>query len=96
MDVGSACVNDWCAQIRLLELKHLCVETDSPALPATKGEVNEPAELVTSVRVICDVKGLPAEVVAASTTAVAADLFRPPSSGTAAQSGAKASPTTGK
>ncbi|ANM31335.1 hypothetical protein ABI59_19770 [Acidobacteria bacterium Mor1] len=53
--------------VKRLPLQCLMLETDSPVLGAEPGTRNEPAEVVTSLRTIAELKGLAVEAVAEAT-----------------------------
>lgn len=61
--------------LRHLPLESLLVETDSPVLGPVPRERNEPANLVTAVEAIADIKDLPCEAVVAAVVANARALY---------------------
>lgn len=61
--------------VERLPLSALLLETDSPALPAVKGERNVPANVAVSARLIARIKGVSVEEVAAATARNARTLF---------------------
>ena len=61
--------------IKLVPLDNLVLETDSPALSFTPGELNEPKNLIISAKVVSEVKKLPLEEVISKTTQNALRLF---------------------
>lgn len=58
-----------------LPLECLVFETDSPALAAEKGGINEPANVAISCREVARLKGISFEEAAAITTQNACNLF---------------------
>ncbi len=62
--------------VRRLPLSCLLLETDSPVLAPERGERNEPANAVVSLRAVAELKRVPAEEVAEVTSANARRLFR--------------------
>lgn len=58
-----------------LPLSHILLETDSPVLGPDPRERNEPANVVTALEVVADLKALPVEAVAEATTANARLLY---------------------
>jgi len=61
--------------VKVLPMDRLLLETDSPVLAPTKGERNEPANVVVSAEWISRIKGIPIEVVAEMTCQNAEILF---------------------
>ena len=61
--------------IKLVPLDNLVLETDSPALSFTPGELNEPKNVIISAKVVSEVKKLPLEEVISKTTQNALRLF---------------------
>jgi TatD DNase family protein len=61
-----------------MPIEFLVLETDSPDQPDSmaRGARNEPARLVEVLRVIAELRGQPADEIAAATTANAERLFR--------------------
>ena len=62
--------------VRRLPLSALLVETDSPVLAAVPGRRNEPAEAVTALMAIADLKGVSVKEVAEATERNTARLYR--------------------
>jgi TatD DNase family protein len=63
--------------VRGIPLESMVVETDAPYLTAQsrRGQRNEPAYIVETVRFIADLRGEPSQEIARATTANAAGLF---------------------